>query len=450
MRAMSVYDRLPVFAQNMAFSYMGSRIQKTRFGAGFHSMLDKFESHENWSKDKLLSWRNSKMQEMVKHCYQTVPYYRAVMDEGGINPESVKTADDLKLLPVIRKDDVKANPSAFLSSEASGMRLLHVHTSGTTGSGFQFESTVECQQAQFACFWRYYKKHGLDFDTWQAQFSSRQAVPQRVTKPPFWRIDKPGKRYYMSAFHESSANMRAYYEVICENRFPWISGYPSLMVLLSQWMNERDLHFDFVRAVTCGAENLLDHQNSSMERAFGVQPVQTYGQTENVAIFSTDPDGRVLVDEDFSVVEFEPSESFGGGVSCYWLLSFQLRNSASPIRYGRHRRAWGSFGKEKRGRLDRRQARGLYRSSRWYEDWQARPRFQRHASFQRSSNCPSERLLSVPQSCRGAVSMRRGREESSFGASAFGRRINSRAFRILHCHPSNEVSEASLRRVGGE
>lgn len=326
MNLMSVYDRLPVFAQNMAFSYMGGRIQKTRFGAGFHQMLSEFESHEGWSRDQLFAWRDERLCELVRHCYDTVPHYRFVMDEGGIDPASIKTGEDLKRLPVITKADVRADPESFVSSKAKGMNLLHVHTSGTTGSGFQFESTVECQQAQFACFWRYYRKHGLDLGTWQAQFSSRAAVPRRMVNPPFWRVDKPGRRYYMSAFHESPANMRAYYEFIRDEGLPWISGYPSLMVLLAQWMNERGLYYDFVRAVTCGAENLLDHQVAAMEKAFGVRPVQTYGQTENVAIFSTEPDGRILVDEDFSVVEFMP-EVVGG----YRVVGTCLFNYATPL-----------------------------------------------------------------------------------------------------------------------
>lgn len=326
MNLMSVYDVLPAFAQNMAFSYMGARIQRTRFGDGFHKKLAEFESHNAWSRDQLVSWRNDRLKGLVRHCYDTVPFYRDVMDEGGINPTSIQDEDSLKALPVIRKADVKANPKAFVSSKAKNLNILHVHTSGTTGSGFQFDSTVECQQAQFACFWRYYHSHGLDANMWQAQFSSRQAVPKRVATPPFWRIDKPGKRYYMSAFHESPANMRAYYEVIQEKRFPWISGYPSLMVLLAQWMNERDLRFDFVKAVTCGAENLLEYQADAMEKAFGVRPVQTYGQTENVAIFSQSPDGKILVDEDFSVVEFSP-EPVGG----FRVIGSCLFNYATPL-----------------------------------------------------------------------------------------------------------------------
>lgn len=316
--------------QNIAFSLAGAKIKSYRYGTGFHRMLAEFESHLDWSFDQLCEWRNQRLAELVSHAYLTVPYYRSIMDEGGIDPASVQSLDDLQKFPLLTKDMIKANPAQFVSSDANKMRILHVHTSGTTGSGFQFDSTVECQQAQFACFWRYYRKHGLTMDTWQAQFSSRNAVPKGQQKPPFWRIDHFGKRYYMSAFHENPENLRYYYDCIKKNRFEWISGYPSLMVLLAQWMNERNLTFDFVRAVTCGAENLLTQQANAMERAFGAKPKQTYGQTENVAIFSQDPDGRIFVDEDFAAVEFLPME----GTDSLQIVGTCLFNYATPfIRY---------------------------------------------------------------------------------------------------------------------
>lgn len=382
MGLMDVYSRLPVFAQNMAFSAAGAKIQRTRFGAGFNEKLAEFESHEGWSRNRLWEWRDARLRELIGHAYRTVPYYRKIMDEGGIDPASIKCADDLSRLPLLTKDMVKADPEAFVSSDAEKMNLLHVHTSGTTGSGFQFDSTVECQQAQFACFWRYYRKHGISRDMWQAQFSSRQAVPQNMTRPPFWRVDKAGKRYYMSAFHESSANLHYYYDIILKERFEWISGYPSLMVLLAQWMNERGLCFDFVKAVTCGAENLLDHQADAMERAFGVRPVQTYGQTENVAIFSQQPDGRILVDEDFSAVEFLPRrESVGGGAPCCWHLPIQLRDTAYSIRYEGYRHPRKSGWCAPRNSINRREAGRLSLSPRWHESRQIGPCVQGHATF---------------------------------------------------------------------
>lgn len=447
MNLMSVYDRLPVFAQNMAFSYMGGRIQKTRFGAGFHQMLSEFESHEGWSRDQLLAWRDERLCELVRHCYDTVPHYRFVMDEGGIDPASIKTGEDLKRLPVITKADVKADPESFVSSKAKGMNLLHVHTSGTTGSGLQFESTVECQQAQFACFWRYYRKHGLDLDTWQAQFSSRAAVPRRMADPPFWRVDKPGRRYYMSAFHESPANMRAYYEFIRDEGLPWISGYPSLMVLLAQWMNERGLCYDFVRAVTCGAENLLDHQVAAMEKAFGVRPVQTYGQTENVAIFSTEPDGRILVDETSRWSSSCPRSS-GGGVPSRRYVPVQLRHPASALRHWRRRQARRLHGSAPRGRVHRRAPGGLCLPSGWHQDRKARPRLQGHASFPGGADLPVEGLLVMPARSGGAVPMRGRREDSARGASRIHRRGFAGLLRVFIGASALEVVQAALCGVG--
>lgn len=407
MGLMDIYNRLPVFAQNLAFSAAGVKIQRTRFGTGFEEKLAEFESHEGWSRDQLYAWRDDHLRKLVDHAYRTVPYYRDVMDEGGIDPASIKHADDLAKLPLLTKDMIKANPKAFVSSEAGKMHLLHAHTSGTTGSGFQFESTIECQQAQFACFWRYYRKHGLNRNMWQAQFSSRQAVPQHVNKPPFWRIDKPGKRYYMSAFHESPANLHEYYDIILKNRFEWISGYPSLMVLLAQWMNERNLSFDFVKAVTCGAENLLEYQSDAMEHAFGVRPVQTYGQTENVAIFSQQPDGRILVDEDFSAVEFLPEEKSGGVPRC-WHLLVQLRNTVYQICHEGRCHSWGHQRCASRGVFHRWTPRGLSSSARRNTCRQAGSCVQRYSPFSRGANLSGAGLCGYASCCGRAISMCRG------------------------------------------
>lgn len=329
MDLMAIYNRLPVLFQNLAFSAAGANIQRTRFGKGFDEKLREFESHLDWDRDRLLEWRDIKLRQLVKHAYETVPYYRRLMDEGGVNPDSIRTGDDLKRLPVLTKQMIRENPDSFRSSRIGEMRVLPVHTSGTTGSSFRFDSTLDCQQAQFACFWRCYRQHGLSFDTWQAQFSSRSAVPQTQKCPPFWRVDLPGKRYYMSAFHESEKNLESYYKLIASKRIRWISGYPSLITLLAQWMNQHDLRFDHIDVVSCGAENLLDSQASAMRKAFGVDPIETYGQTENVAIFSKQPDGKILVDEDFSVVEFEMADN-----GKYSVVGTSLFNYATPlIRY---------------------------------------------------------------------------------------------------------------------
>lgn len=90
---------------------------------------------------RLIVWadyRDHRLRKMVDHCYRTVPYYTRLFNDLGVAPSEIKTIDDLRLLPVLSKDDVRACPDDFLSSDYRGKRLIHRHTSGTTGSSFQF------------------------------------------------------------------------------------------------------------------------------------------------------------------------------------------------------------------------------------------------------------------------------------------------------------------------
>jgi phenylacetate-CoA ligase len=64
-----------------------------------------------------------------------------------------------------------------------------------------------------------------------------------------------------------------------------------------------------VLVVTTGAESLHEHQINLIERAFGAKVRQHYGMAEAVANISERPNGMLVVDEDFSYVEFEPGDS---------------------------------------------------------------------------------------------------------------------------------------------
>ena len=46
------------------------------------------------------------LKRIVAHSYNTVPYYRKLMDKYGIRPDSIKRLDDIKLFPVLTKTDV--------------------------------------------------------------------------------------------------------------------------------------------------------------------------------------------------------------------------------------------------------------------------------------------------------------------------------------------------------
>lgn len=202
------------------------------------------------------------------------------------------------------------------------------HTSGTTGGGLRFATTLQAVQEQWAIWWRYRRWHGIEIDTWCGYFGGRSVVPLSQIRPPFWRYNHPGKQILFSAYHMSQTNLGAYVDELRRRRPPWLHGYPSLLALLAAYVLEKGTDLDYkVRWVTVGAENLLPQQADLIQRAFGVRPKQHYGMAEAVANISGCEYGMLHVDEDLAAVEFLPNPDGPG----FKVIGTNFTNLATPL-----------------------------------------------------------------------------------------------------------------------
>ena len=52
-----------------------------------------------WPLERILQIQNRRIRAMVRHAYDTVPFYGSVMRQAKLRPEEFKTADDLTKLP---------------------------------------------------------------------------------------------------------------------------------------------------------------------------------------------------------------------------------------------------------------------------------------------------------------------------------------------------------------
>lgn len=328
MNKMDIYYKLPIFAQNVACYFQGRRIVKTRYSQHFWSYLKDYESRSDWTYEQLIEYRNMKLQRMIKHCYETVPYYKKLFNEKGINYNEIKTIDDLKILPILSKSEVKANINSFISTVIPKSKLKIHPTGGTTGSGLSFYTTDEEEAEQWAVWWRYRRNLGIDIDMWCGNFGGKTIVPIENKKPPFWRYNTPCKQIFFSGYHINEQNALYYADEIKKRNIKWLHGYPSNLANLASCLLAKGIKLD-IKNVTIGSENLYDYQRELILEAFNTMPCQHYGLTEGVANISQRKDGNLYVDEDFSVVEFIPMNE-----SSYSIIGTSLSNWAMPlIRY---------------------------------------------------------------------------------------------------------------------
>ena len=88
---------------------------------------------ETMSRGDMKQLQSEKLMRQVKHVYENVPYYRALMDEKGVSPDDIRSIDDLCKLPFLSKADLRdAYPYGLLAKPLSDCVRIQ-STSGTTG-----------------------------------------------------------------------------------------------------------------------------------------------------------------------------------------------------------------------------------------------------------------------------------------------------------------------------
>ena len=88
---------------------------------------------ETMPREALRALQTEKLIRQVRHVYDNVPYYRALMDQKGVSPDDIKSIDDLHLLPFLTKADLRdAYPYGLLAKPLSDCVRIQ-STSGTTG-----------------------------------------------------------------------------------------------------------------------------------------------------------------------------------------------------------------------------------------------------------------------------------------------------------------------------
>lgn len=306
---MQFYDASPIWMQNLFCTIEGGRLRRMRYGGGFRNFVNQYIDRDSWSRDRLIAHRDERLQSMVKWAYVQCPYYHDLFNDGGVNPDRIKGLADLSVLPILTKSEARLNVQKIIPRELSSLRTHMESTSGSTGAGLQFPVENVATEEQYAAYWSFLYRLGVNFDTWCADFGSRVIVPARQVDAPFWRECAPLKQVKFSAFHGTPSTYYSYYKEIDKRKIEWIHGYPSCITPFASFLHEEGLRFRHqIKFITTSAENLYDHQRNLIERAFGTRPYSLYGLTELTGHISEDKSHVLRVDEDFSVMEFLPQD----------------------------------------------------------------------------------------------------------------------------------------------
>ena len=102
-----------------------------------------------------------RLKVITQLAYERVPMYRARMDERGVKPEHIKTLEDIRLLPLTVKTDLRDTyPFGLFAAPMNEVVRLHA-SSGTTGKPIVVAYTGEDVDVWSSCMVRAFAAYDL-------------------------------------------------------------------------------------------------------------------------------------------------------------------------------------------------------------------------------------------------------------------------------------------------
>jgi phenylacetate-CoA ligase len=261
------------------YSLLGSSV-----GVPVWSTLQDLIDSQYWSRDRLEALQLAKLRSLLEHAYQTVPYYREVMDETGVRPHDVRVVSDLVRLPLLtRKTLQQSFPNSLASTQARHYRVAR--TGGSTGAPVRFYVDRKVRTIERACYYRFLSWMGYGLGEpmvrlWGAPVVSTPAARlQQFARWQLYRVDS------YDAFKLDEQLFETISRRIRQRKPTLLRGYTTALVAFAEYVRAHSLVFPSLKAVTTTAEVLHDYQRRLLQDAFhcGVFDQYGCGEVNNIA-----------------------------------------------------------------------------------------------------------------------------------------------------------------------
>jgi phenylacetate-CoA ligase len=293
------------------------------------------EEIETMPVSEIKKLQERKLQKQIRHVYEHVPYYRALMDEKGVKPGDIQRLEDIKKLPFLSKSDLRETyPYGMLAVPLADCVRIQ-STSGTTGKRVI----------------AYYTQH--DVDLWE-ECCARAIVAAGGTREDVVQVcygyglftGGPGlnggsHKVGSLTLPMSSGNTDRQIQFMMDLKATILCCTPSYAAYIGESLKDRGYkpEDNFLKAGIFGAEPWTEEMRRDIQASLGIKAYDIYGLTETsgpgVAFECSEQHGMHINEDHFyaEVIDPETGETLPEG-SKGELVFTSLDKEAFPlIRY---------------------------------------------------------------------------------------------------------------------
>ena len=247
-----------------------------RFYSGINFLYNILSLRRNLrrKRSELVKLQEKKLRAIIRHAYQTVPFYHKLFKTHGIEPQAIRSVDDLWKLPMITKKDVQENFQNMISKSVKISDCIKQKTSGSTGLPLTILKDKNALDFQHAVSMRQFFECGgrLRDKVVQLRWTGAGAVPPDVKKSYYWNYF-PQKNLWILA---DRLPLKDIIEILNSYNPDVIVSYPGLLKLVAEIPNLKIRP----RLIFSTAEILGKYVRTLIGESLGARVIDSYGCVE--------------------------------------------------------------------------------------------------------------------------------------------------------------------------
>lgn len=220
-----------------------------------------------------------KLKETVYYAYNTVPFYKRLYDEAGIDLTTINTFKDFSQLPIIDKEMIKNNFEMFISNR--DIKMFYVTTGGTTGKPMKFYQSNNIWKKELAFVENFLTQYSYTTSKLKASF--RGGDFHNLKHNVYWKWNPINKEIHFSPYHINANVIDKYVIKLNQLKPRFIHAYPSSILALIHTILKKNLKLTFtVETVLLISENYTRQQISQIKDFFKCKVLSFYGHSERL------------------------------------------------------------------------------------------------------------------------------------------------------------------------
>lgn len=246
-----------------------------------------------------------KLNQLIHHAYESVPYYHKVFKEKNIHPDDIQSEKDLHLLPLLTRDILLNHQNDLISSKADFQTLKDNYSSGSTGKRALFKQDEnfrlwmrahQLRTYQWCHDWHIGEKFVL---LWGSEiYWKSQRIQEKITNFVSNRREFNTFRLSADLISQFTGFLGLFDPVL-------ISSYANALHLVAIEAKKQKLKMPSLRAIQTTSEPMPPEMRKRIEAIFECEIFDKYGSRETNIVSHESPahDGMLIQSENV-VVEF--------------------------------------------------------------------------------------------------------------------------------------------------